>query len=507
MLKKPFHFILFSVYPVLFLYAQNITKFAFIETVSSLSTVISLSVALMWLLNRYLKQSKLSAAFTTVFVFFSFSYFNLQTYLFAGFDKLTGAGIIIAVVATLLLIFIKSVNQMNVITMALNIMAIALIIVPLQVIGLYKIHIFRNDVDEKYSEAFASPLADRFDQAVLDGRNVYYIILDGYAREDVLSDIYQFDNTKFLEGLEDKGFFVAPQSVANYGQTALSLASSLNADYIQNLLNVPPGNITDKSRLHTLIEGSRVLKVFDKLGYEVITLPTGYHHTNIQKYVHERGKWYFDQFPNAVINLTWLPEIFVDMEAYHTHHENIEYTLQRLSELVGEERQFVFAHVVVPHPPFIYEETGELSIPSTLYTRDDGYSYHEYNESLQNEYREKYVEQLQYINTRIENVIDDLIQNNLRPPIIILQSDHGPSSLLHWEDFDKTNKKERFGILNALYFPEIDYYEKVGDTPSPVNNFRHLFNAYLGTDLEILPTHVYYSTFNIPYDFREIEAP
>ena len=52
---------------------------------------------------------------------------------------------------------------------------------------------------------------------------VYYIILDGYARQDVLQEKYQIDNTPFIDFLKQKGFYVAEQATSNYKSTALSL--------------------------------------------------------------------------------------------------------------------------------------------------------------------------------------------------------------------------------------------------------------------------------------------
>jgi hypothetical protein len=42
--------------------------------------------------------------------------------------------------------------------------------------------------------------------------DIYYIIFDGYAREDILESIYHFDNSQFTEQLSERGFFVAQQS-------------------------------------------------------------------------------------------------------------------------------------------------------------------------------------------------------------------------------------------------------------------------------------------------------
>ena len=66
--------------------------------------------------------------------------------------------------------------------------------------------------------------------------DIYYIILDGYARHDVMQSHFGLDNTAFLEHLERQGFYVARRSTANYCQTPLCLSSSLNATYLDDLV-------------------------------------------------------------------------------------------------------------------------------------------------------------------------------------------------------------------------------------------------------------------------------
>jgi hypothetical protein len=63
--------------------------------------------------------------------------------------------------------------------------------------------------------------------------DIYYIILDGYARADVLSNLYGYDNSDFIKPLEQRGFNMASQSRSNYPRTLLSLASSLNMKYLE----------------------------------------------------------------------------------------------------------------------------------------------------------------------------------------------------------------------------------------------------------------------------------
>ncbi len=62
--------------------------------------------------------------------------------------------------------------------------------------------------------------------------DVYYIILDRYAGEDTLREVYGYDNSAFYEALEERGFTIAHHSWAGYFKTALSLVSSLSMDYL-----------------------------------------------------------------------------------------------------------------------------------------------------------------------------------------------------------------------------------------------------------------------------------
>ena len=68
--------------------------------------------------------------------------------------------------------------------------------------------------------------------------DIYYIILDGYGRQDALMEDYGYDNTAFLNFLEEQGFFVADCSRSNYSQTKFSLLTSLNMDFVEELVDV-----------------------------------------------------------------------------------------------------------------------------------------------------------------------------------------------------------------------------------------------------------------------------
>jgi len=119
------------------------------------------------------------------------------------------------------------------------------------------------------------------------------------------------------------------------------------------------------------------------------------------------------------------------------------------------------------------------------------------------DYVESYKRQLIFINKKIESIIDEIISNSPEPPIIILQADHGPGSMLHWGKLDKIDFRERISILNAYYLPN-NGRKQLYNEISPVNTFRIIFNRYFGTNLELLKDKSYFSTWKQPYKFIDV---
>ena len=99
--------------------------------------------------------------------------------------------------------------------------------------------------------------------------DVYYIILDGYARADTLQRVCHFDNSQFIELLRSRGFFVAADSCANYPYTDLSITSSLNMSYLDEVL--PPQCVSNnESKISALLCNALVPRVFQSKGYRYV---------------------------------------------------------------------------------------------------------------------------------------------------------------------------------------------------------------------------------------------
>jgi hypothetical protein len=159
---------------------------------------------------------------------------------------------------------------------------------------------------------------------------------------------------------------------------------------------------------------------------------------------------------------------------------------------------FVFAHILTPHPPFVFGRNGEKVAPQREFCLGDGAYL-----MPRDEYAKKYRDQLIFVNNKITAAVDKIISKSSRPTIIILQGDHGPGSMLDWENLYNSNVKERLSILNAYYLPEGGPQE-IYDDITPVNTFRIIFNHYFGADLELLEDKCYFSSWRSIYNFIDV---
>jgi hypothetical protein len=105
------------------------------------------------------------------------------------------------------------------------------------------------------------------------------------------------------------------------------------------------------------------------------------------------------------------------------------------------------------------------------------------------------------------DTLQAIISKSTTAPLIILQSDHGPASLLghpfKWErPPDIAGVKERMSILFAYHTPENE--ELYPPTITPVNVFRLLFNHYFNANYDTLPNYNYFSDNNRPFQFVDV---
>ena len=126
-----------------------------------------------------------------------------------------------------------------------------------------------------------------------------------------------------------------------------------------------------------------------------------------------------------------------------------------------KEPKFVFAHVMCPHPPYLFDRNGPVKF--NVFGSESS------------PYQEEYREQSMFISKKVTALMDEILSKSDIAPIIILQADHGSWGV----------EGRQADILNAYYLPRKDNH-LLYETITPVNSFRVVFNLYFDADYELL---------------------
>jgi hypothetical protein len=344
-----------------------------------------------------------------------------------------------------------------------------------------------------------------------DHPDVYYIILDGYGRGDVLADLYNFDNGPFLQALRSMGFYVVERARANYMQTGLSLSSSMNADYLDKLLTGAERTGSNRLPLSRLLMHNQVQQSFRALGYTTVALSSGYRPTELTASEHYLSppvsgtslleRLLIENSGLALAQSSSLAPASLRFPGYGRHRRTVQFAAKTLGEqaMTLGSPKFVFVHFLVPHPPFVFDHAGQPRQPGYPYVLLDGSAYPGDPQS----YRDSYRDQLIYTNELILNNLEALLEGPAKDALIVLQSDHGPGSGLDWESMANTDLHERLSILLAYRLPA-EPGGPIQNFETPINLFRAVFNYTFGTTLPLLEEVSYFSTWSSSYEFMPV---
>jgi hypothetical protein len=338
------------------------------------------------------------------------------------------------------------------------------------------------------------------EEAVELKRDIYYIILDGYTRADVLQALYAYDNQPFLTALEERGFFIAAESHSNYSYTVYSLASSMNMahvndapDELRSSIDVDQEKVLSKA-VALLIKHNRVTDIFKDLEYDIIAFDSGYGSSQIAATDTLAKSPDINHFnPEAAFELMVMDttlgklylklrgEDFVPLQSlFDDHRGRVLYALEHVSDFADDPGpQFVFAHILSPHAPYVFTANGEPRHGVAPFTLLDDRMDTEWSTDL-------YRDQVIFINTKVLQMVDEILAKSEIDPIIIIQADH---SVRAWEDQHppaEIHQQILYPILLALYLPDGAEHAQPYLEISPVNIFRLILNRYFEMDLEML---------------------
>ena len=505
---------LLSIQPVLQLFLINVTELDFSEIIRSLFVSLLFIVIVLGVLYLFMHDWLKSSLVASLFILLFFLFGDVADWIVKtfGLGPVRANFLIMALVAVCMVVWVwliqSRIKNLASVNLYFNLLSVLFLISS---VILMRNYLIENGISFKP----AVPPAQVASVASVEPRpDIYYIILDAYGRADILQTIYEFDNSSFLDALKARGFYIAEEASSNYIQTMLSLSSSLNMDYIQSL-KADGADIENRGDLISILENSKVRSILAQNGYQTVSFRNEYKATmpnaNIYYDDSETGFLYpVSAFESILIDhtmarvLTVLPafhKALIEMP-YDTHRHYILSSfsmLQKTPLLDGD--YFIYAHIIAPHPPFVFDENG-VPLP-----HNEPFKLADANHFIKDHSRKNYIagyrQQIQYVNTLVLETVDIILNQSKTPPIIILQGDHGPGAYLHWGSLEKTLPAERFSMLNAYYFPDQDY-SRLYPSISPINSFRVILDQFFGGDYALLPDQHYYSPWGYPFDFTEV---
>ncbi len=523
-LRVPFHPLLLSIYPIVHLYARNAVLIPIENTFRILAVTLAFALFFLAAFKIILKDWALAGVLSSLLVvlFYTFGHaanaieawtLNLQI----TFDVSILGWIWLAALLVISLLALKF-RPPEQTTPLLNIVATALVIVPAISIASYATAVGGSvSADEaKLSEMRGEQEAEA-GMSQVAGPDIYFITLDGYQRADTLLESYGYDNSAFIEGLRERGFYIASSSRSNYLNTNYSLNTSLNLVYYHEF----PDPILLKSKYD--LQTNYVSDFLRRQGYEIVVFDSGSDDTNDQyadifvtpKSNQSDSERVINAYEQLLLRTTAAALLFQGSsldagpgEASDVFAKAVNRELTQRRELIthalgslaeyganGDE-QLLFSHIFLPHFPFLYGPGGEeLQYHQNL-------NLYWYEVEPEN-YIEYYNYQLDYLNQAVLDAVDEILAASGGPVVIVVQSDHGDSKFIDFDEPTSAGVDARSAILNAIYYSDGNY-ESLYQSVTPVNTFRLIFNHWFGTEYPLLPDRTFFHESSVSTPFNEV---
>ncbi len=526
---KIFHPFLIAFFPIIAIYSVNIGLIQLEQFIFPTLIIVGGAFLLFLCLKYVLKNAKKAALIVTLafIIFFSFGHvYNMLNQVSIGDTDLGSNRILLPIFVISFgigsFLIIRTKRTLDNATSIINTISVVFITVIIAMVGIeafgcdecliqqtYSLGIFSDEIIDSpfYFEDHSFSVSESDSLP-----NVYYIILDGYPRNDILKKHLNFDNSEFINFLKQRGFYVAENSHSNYSLSSTSISSTMNMNYINFLAD----ELGEDSRSYDPLLGkdfglyadNQVIKNFKSMGYKVTKIGS------VPMYLHE--------MPLVDLSLCYKSIHLMDNRLFDTvgRTSMIGYLIERWSEDMQrqiilcafeelpkissyyEEPVFAWSHIMIPHFPLIFGADGEPITPgSSLLVMNNP----ELTDSSWN-IKQQFLQQLQFTNKKSIKLIDKILEKE-EQSIIIIQSDHGSGFDTNLQDPTDDNVAQKLSNLSAIYFPDEKHREMLVDDPTNVNTFRIVFNSYFGSDYDILEDRIYWNlSYKKPFWFKDVTS-
>jgi len=487
---------LLAIFPAIFLFSHNIGELRYNVVWLPVIIVLIISIGVYFFIKLFIKDDMKAGFILAILLIAGFYYglvydfikdWHVSSFYLGRHRYLMPATVLIVSFVSYLILHTK--RNLIPFVKILAFSSIVLFITPLFTIVT---HEFNNTGGSSGNNEYQAQ-DDSVDKSLPD---IYYIIPDMYAGSGVLKEYFDYSNDEFTDYLKEKGFIIPSMSQSNYTITWLSLASTLNLGYAESYMDKEEieSNSSSYGPILKALENNEVVKFLKSNGYKFVRFRYAY---SIAGADVEVGNITLNEFPFVLIDSTILRsfkgrdrliEKFLT-GGIRNRILGVFDELEDVPEITGP--KFVLVHIASPHWPYLFGPNGEKVAKK----------FASVEEVDPEEEMSLYLDQLIFINKKLSESIDAIISKSDKPPVIVIQSDHGFDIPIDAsEDVKSVIAVQNF---SALYLPDKDP-NIVPEFMTPVNTFRLIFDSYFGTNFGLLENKSFRYIKDSPYEFVEV---
>jgi hypothetical protein len=265
------HPFLLAVYLVAFVLAGNVGEASLSDAWRAAATLVGIAGVLLLLVRCVVSRWAIAGFIVTLALAVAFLHEPIINIWVSLLPEHTAAILAteLCVVVGLSYLAIRKISNWGNVTRTLNVSVGALLL-------LSGFQVVVNELSSPAQMSLPSNSSSSFTLAMPDSKpDVYYILLDAYARDDALRDYYDHDNSEFTGFLKDKGFYIASDSTANYSMTRAAAPAVLNFDYVDSWLKEENRGQATSAELTAATFDSKLANLFRSNDYRIVNILSG----------------------------------------------------------------------------------------------------------------------------------------------------------------------------------------------------------------------------------------
>src|SRR4051794_7129275 len=492
--RIPLHPLLFAAYAVLFLYSVNLDLVLPVDAVAPLARAVAAAAVLTAVLALLLRDIRKGAIVATAVVVAYFGFGHVAGFLTPrGISEAAQLAAWAPIVVATIIFVLRAASRVPQATFGLNVVALLLIGVAAATVLPYEIsRAGREPISQAPTVSAATDVTTQ--------RDIYFMIFDRYGSADALKRRFDITDNDMYDWLRAQGFHVPANSHANYRATDFSLAATLNMAYLDDLTRDIGPVSRDRTPAQAKIQQNEVGQFLKAQGYRYYQIGSWFQPTRSVAMADENLSYgVASEFETVLDDLTIMPAIdrvrgVVSPEPTDRdrHREGTLFGLRQLRRVsTAPGPKFVFAHILLPHDPYVFKADGSLLSEAEAKATPE---------------QKLYRDHLAFANAQIKDIVGYLLAGPEETrPIVIMEGDEGPLMCQSVDCVKNTPEylRIRLGNLVAMYLPGVAV--QLPETFSSVNTFRTVFREYFRADLPPLPVRsVTWPDNDHLYDFEDV---